>query len=67
MSEQLYQCVFCDQGGFTRRGLRQHWCDASPAAKRTRKTVQLSQDQWQSMTMAQERDRNMIMAKRGGK
>jgi hypothetical protein len=45
-TEQLVTCTFCGRSGFTRRGLRAHWCDHG---EKGQKTKLLTQEEWQSM------------------
>jgi len=43
-TEPLITCHFCGRSGFTRRGLRTHWCDhGNPASK----SAQITKGEWQ--------------------
>jgi hypothetical protein len=55
MSEPLYFCEFCSVHGFTRRGLRQHWCPSKPGRKKKhRETRQLTHKDWLTMVTNQD-------------
>jgi hypothetical protein len=52
--EALYHCQFCNVGGFTRRGLRVHWCKANPRRQEEATSRALSHEQWQKMVDSQD-------------
>ena len=52
MSEQTYKCEFCGQPGFTRRGLRVHWCKKNPLESFLPSKC-ITKEQWLKMLEAQ--------------
>lgn len=51
--ELLVICLLCGQGGFTTRGLRQHWCPAKTAAPGHHKhSAPLTKEEWQTAVEA---------------